>query len=265
MKKTLFLIIVAAIISAGGYVWSKWTSYHNFEGLCLDCHITVPKDGDKPTAFTRNISYMCKDCHKEEQELSHPVDMKPSMAMPAGFPLDWKGEVTCATCHPIHSKGYGQSHLRSMRSGQGFCTLCHDELGKKMHQVSVGTAHASSTMNVRYLPGEVLTTLDDLSLKCMACHDAVFANDSLVQKMPTTGLFHNPTDVGLSHPIGVSYIEAKRLYKGAYRDVDKLPRQIKLFSGMVGCGSCHNPYSGQHSELVMSNERSALCLGCHVK
>lgn len=266
--KRFFIPIVIIIISLGliaGYVSSQWTSYHDFEDKCLDCHITIPQKDEKPRTFTKDVSFMCTRCHKEEQELSHPVDLKPSMPVPAAFPLDWKGDITCLTCHPAHQRGFGGSHLRTNVRGEGFCSMCHNDLENEMHKISIGTAHVTRTTGTKDIPWETGIVLDELSLKCLACHDAIFAKESLVDNRVSADVFHNSNQIGVSHPIGISYIEAKRKYQGAYRQVKDLPSAIKLFGGMVGCGSCHNPYSKQHFDLVMSNEGSRLCLACHVK
>ncbi len=265
MIKKSFVLIALILLAFAGYSISQWESYHNFEGRCLDCHLTVPEKSERHAAFKKDISAMCLDCHRDEQQLSHPVDVKPSMAVPANFPLDWKGEVTCATCHPVHDDGFGNFHLRSRASGQGFCIMCHGELEQEMHKASIGTAHVSETTGARFELLELGNALDELSIKCLSCHDALTAGDAIVENKTVKGLFHNSNDIGVSHPIGISYIETRRRYKGAYRPTTDLPPQIKLFGGLVGCGSCHNPYSKLHSELVMSNEKSALCLACHVK
>lgn len=263
-------VLFWSILSISGSVFPKWTSYHNFEGRCLDCHLTEPKDGEVPTVYTKDITNMCKTCHSSSQQLSHPVDVKPSMQIPGDFPVDWKGDITCITCHPVHKDGFGDYHLRSKATGQGFCIRCHGDLEVELHKASVGTAHIGGTSSSKYVPGELDITLDELSLKCMACHDATFSKDTLVENpslvtASASGLFHNNNMIGLSHPIGVSYMEAKRKYRGAYRDISQIPSEVRLFGGLVGCGSCHNPYSKRHFELVMSNEKSALCLACHVK
>lgn len=270
MRKGKVLLIAAFLLASAGAVVlhsEQWGSYHDFKGRCLECHIAVPTPGgDPPRAFTRDIGRMCGGCHGTEQELSHPVGMKPSMKVPEGFPLDWKGEVTCATCHPVHEEGHGDFRLRSRASGQGFCVMCHSDLESELHKLSVGAAHVGGSASKRQLSDVVGAELDELSIKCLACHDAITGGDALVENLSLKrGLFHNNNNIGLSHPIGVSYIEARRNYKGAYRPVEKLPKQIRLFNGTVGCASCHNPYSKLHNELVMSNERSALCLACHVK
>ncbi|MDP2690401.1 MAG: cytochrome c3 family protein [Deltaproteobacteria bacterium] len=261
-KRDCLKIILLAAVLAAGYVYSQWTSYHDFEGRCLECHLTAPEPGKPPGAFVKDISSMCYGCHSDEENLSHPVDITPSMKVPDSFPLDWSGKVTCATCHPIHRQGSGPFRLRSRAGGQGFCMLCHNDLESALHTTSVGSAHVSAATGSKFVAGELGAVLDEMSIKCLACHDATFAGDSLVE---TPKLFHNNAAIGVSHPIGMSYYETKRKYYGAYRNVRDLPPQIKLFGGVVGCVSCHNPYSKLHSELVMSNEGSALCLACHVK
>lgn len=266
-KKTLlFLIAVSVLLAYIGFVHPEWESYHNFEGMCLDCHLTEPdRNKRSPGTFVKDISVMCSQCHKGVEDLSHPVDMPPSMKVSSILPLDWKGHVTCVTCHPVHDEGHGKFHLRSRASGEGFCLNCHSDMESEMHKVAVGTAHTGKVARVNYIPGQLDTVLDDLSIRCLACHDSIFAAEALVENFSMTLGFHNNNEIGVSHPVGVSYFEAKRKYMGAYRNVENLPREITLFGGQVGCGSCHNPYSKRHFELVMSNEGSALCLACHVK
>jgi len=265
-KKNCLIIFLAVAVYTAGYVYSQWTSYHNFEGMCLDCHLTVPGNGDAPLTFVKDISSMCYTCHPDSRTLSHPVDMPPSMKVPADFLLDWSGKMTCASCHPVHKQGNGPFHLRSRKSGQGLCMDCHNDFENALHKLSIGTAHVGAATNSGYMADELGDVLDRLSIQCLACHDAIFGADSLVENLALRRqLFHNSNSIGLSHPIGMSYYETKRKYRGAYRTVSELPKEIQLFGGIVGCGTCHNPYSKLHSELVMSNAGSALCLACHVK
>ncbi len=133
-----------------GYVSSQWTSYHDFEGKCLDCHLVKPAPGGDPGIFIVDKTPMCTDRHEDTMDLSHPVDILPSMAVPRELPLDWKGQVTCVTCHPAHDRGYGEFHLRSDATGQGFCILCHDNLENELHKVAIGTAHVSSYLGANY-------------------------------------------------------------------------------------------------------------------
>lgn len=259
-------IAAVAIAAAAALSFSEWKSYHDFTNRCLDCHISRPSPEGGPVTVSKDINRMCNSCHSAEQELSHPVGMKPSMNVPQAMPLDWKGEMTCLTCHTAHKRGFGGFHLRTPATGVGFCVLCHGDLDEQLHKVSVGSAHVGEASTQSAAGWEPFEGLDDLSLRCLACHDAITAKDSLVENLSIKrDIFHNSNSIGVSHPIGVSYFETRRKYRGAYRPVEKLPKQIKLFNGIVGCATCHNPYSKRHDELVMSNEGSALCLGCHIK
>lgn len=270
-RRLAYIIIVLALFAAawlrGGDVESRWSSYHDFTGRCLDCHLTEPEPGQRTHTFRMDVTNMCVGCHDDIKNLSHPVDVTPRMDVPPNLPLDWKGQVTCVTCHPAHGNGHGDFRLRSRATGPGFCLLCHSDIEEEIHKVTISSAHVTASTGSFMLPHIQRNMLDDLSIKCLSCHDAVFGTDSLVEKKkdPLGGFFHNTMGIGLSHPIGMNYIESRMKSPGAYRKVAELPEEIKLFGGVVGCGSCHNPYSTKHDDLVMSNDGSRLCMACHVK
>lgn len=266
------LIIAALVLITAIYVRARRSDYHDFAARCLDCHLTAPGEDDEARVFVLDISRLCLSCHAEIRDMSHPVDMRPSMKMSPGLPLDWKSEMTCVTCHFAHREGYGNFHLRSKAGGAGFCVLCHADYEAEMHKGSLGAAHIVGDSTRRHIALEDDRTLDrlqldDLSFKCLTCHDALFANDSPVDtRQDALGFYHNENGIGLSHPVGVFYADARRRYFGAYRPIKELPPQIRFFNGMVGCGTCHNPYSeDKHAMLVINNRGSALCLACHRK
>lgn len=263
MKKTFCILFVPALILVSGTASPQWTSYHEFEGKCLDCHLTVPAENEPPEIFIKDISYMCEQCHRGMTGLSHPVNVAATSSIPRNFPLS-RGAITCATCHYVHKQGYGKSHLRSRAKGEGFCVICHGDVEDESHQTVLGFAHTKDAADAEPAPPSQVV-LDGLSLRCLQCHDAAYASDAVFESRMEMELRHRGNTIGQSHPVGVSYYEAKRKYLGAYRDVKELPPEIKLFDGTVGCGTCHNPYSRHHAELVMSNKGSALCLACHVK
>ncbi|MFQ5479890.1 MAG: cytochrome c3 family protein [Thermodesulfobacteriota bacterium] len=271
MKKLLFVLFImtAATVFSGGL--PSWMgAYHDFTGSCLDCHITRPLAGDRRLTLRKDITQLCNECHKQDDGLTHPVDIKPTMDVPAYLPLDWRGMVTCVTCHEVHDSGFGPNHLRTNAGGQIFCMLCHDGLGsKKMHGLSGVSAHMKGkgrlvNASSYTLFGEGMVHLDEMSIKCMSCHDAIVGASATSENLDILRSRHSNI-TGLTHPVGVSYAEAKRKYRGAYRDISELPPQIKFYGGMVGCGTCHSPYAGTHAQLVMDNYGSNLCLACHVK
>ena len=67
---------------------------------------------------------------------------------------------------------------------------------------------------------------------------------------------------GTAHPVGIVY----PIDRVDYVFPPKYP--IVIPNGLVQCESCHLPLNEnnpEHGKLVMSNNGSALCLGCHIK
>ena len=96
----------------------------------------------------------------------------------------------------------------------------------------------------------------------MGCHDGVIGHfaDSAI---------HDPSDaqrpgasIGLTHPIGGSYGTAASAAPDL-KPVASLDRMIRLYSGRLGCGTCHSVYSKLAKHLVMDNRGSRLCIACH--
>jgi predicted CXXCH cytochrome family protein len=262
VRVVVFISLICVSVFFSIYVASQWKSYHDFTGKCQDCHLNDPGKAPSQMLFTKDISTLCLSCHKEQRELSHPVDVKPSFQVPDVFPLDWKNDVTCNTCHPTHNPGFGKYRLRVGSIGQVFCIKCHSGLadGSGLHRGRTGSAHVGRGVRNRYIPGSGGQSLDDLSMRCLTCHDASFAKDSLVKTGTAGGNYYHKEDTGPSHPVGVLYVETP-----AYSKIADLPASIRLFDGTVGCGSCHNPYSKMHFELTVTVERSELCFACHLK
>lgn len=257
--------LIAVMAAFYEFVLSKWTNYHAFDGKCLTCHLTTPVDAGTSGTFVKDITVMCTSCHRDARELSHPVDVLPKDPVPVNLPLDWKGEITCVTCHTAHQPGHGGHHLRVSAKGPGLCNMCHGNVEEKMHKTFGATAHLKSESIGRTAPDSTGVELDELSIQCLSCHDSMLAREALVESREVVLGYHENNLIGVSHPIGVSYSEARRKYGNAYKDIKTLPKELRLFDGNIGCGTCHNPYSKRHFELAMSNEVSALCLACHDK
>jgi predicted CXXCH cytochrome family protein len=96
----------------------------------------------------------------------------------------------------------------------------------------------------------------------MGCHDGASASDAgggVHAKQMRQG------EGGADHPIGIPMRATSRTKDGDFKiaNAASLDHRIRLFSGAVGCGSCHSVYSKEPKLLVMSNRGSALCLQCH--
>lgn len=226
---------------------------HDFEGRCLDCHLSL---ADNKKIFVREIDFLCSDCHRN-LGLSHPSGMRPAIAIPEVFPLDWAGRMSCATCHNVH--GETKYLLRSDEAGRGFCYQCHKgTIGK--HGGSNQPAHSRSRIDVRgYEMTATGGSIDRLSIDCISCHDSILGSGA--SATVGSGIWNHGN--GVSHPIGVSY--SKAFNRGGYNHQSKLNPNLRFFDGKIGCGTCHNIYSKERYNLAMSNDRSGLCLACHRK
>jgi predicted CXXCH cytochrome family protein len=242
------------------------SDFHNFDGRCEDCHVNIPKGvkGER-LLFFKGITQICLDCHDLDNAISHPVDIIPSMLVPEDLHLDWEGRMTCATCHDIHQKkrkslfGKGCFFLRRAETGQAFCSSCHYKVLEEKHRANLDTAHVGS----RYIETDTENGIDRSSAECLGCHDDEISRHQ--RKMIVTGIWDHGID-GFSHPLGVRYPDPKSpLSRKEFVDITGLPRQIKLIDGKIGCITCHDPYSKEKGQLVISNKRGALCLACHIR
>ncbi len=225
---------------------------HNFEGKCDECHLSL--SGPKKI-FVREIDRLCDRCHGS-LGLSHPSGMRPSMAIPAGFPLDWNGKMTCATCHDVH--GNREHLMRTEKQGRRFCFLCHQSLTGTHGEANLPAHTGSRSRTVGFEPNLFEGSIDRASHECLMCHDDTSTHPTALRV--GSGVYNHG---GSSHPIGVDYMKAYR--RGHYVHPSMFNPAIVLFNGKIGCGTCHNVYSREKNYLAVGNLRSALCFQCHVK
>jgi predicted CXXCH cytochrome family protein len=256
MKKRVFFLFLFATLVRLSFS-NNTKEIHDFSGICDKCHLNDPIKGGK-NIYTNDESDLCLQCHSKMSGLSHPVGVKPTMKIPKELPLDWKGEITCVTCHIAHhKKNGGDFFMRDLSKGELFCRKCHNEFPdlKKLHNGLSGTAHVGK----RYREESKSDIVDELSMKCLNCHDATIGSNSIINSIGRGVFFHAPGR-GSSHPIGMLYRGG-----GAYMPKELLDERLLLFDGKVGCGTCHNPYSKNHFKLVITEKQSSLCLACHRK
>ena len=100
-----------------------------------------------------------------------------------------------------------------------------------------------------------------MSLECIECHDSYMK--SATDTLGAGRWNHFSKNTG--HPIGINYKEIRRKNTNKFRPEVMLGREIRLFNGKIGCGTCHNIYSEEKKMLAESNMKSRLCLECHIK
>ena len=221
---------------------------------CAGCHLagqgTTKANAGK---LTSGQEALCGQCHRGALELSHPSGFRPGRKIPASYPLDWKGDMTCSSCHNIHDGKPGL--IRGEKSGKEFCLNCHKN--------SFFTAMADKGVSLQRVghlaaaSNKLRRELDAYSIQCMDCH--MSSGDAPRINVDSRGIMRHSG--GMNHPIGANYEKAGQ--GGLYKAYSKLRKGINLPDGKVSCVSCHVGYSKKHGALVMSNKGSALCLECH--
>lgn len=265
-QRSLFLLIIGLCTLVGGALWvaSSPSNPHDFADQCETCHLNVPQKEGEDLLFNYDIDYTCNYCHEIPGGNSHPSEIVPSMKMPAGFPLDWQGRMTCATCHDPHLENWGVN--RALLRGGGvtgrlFCALCHDVLQQSGSQHRITElVHAKNALTPS--KEEINSILDRVSLECISCHNGTVGKAMSVRLPGEEKLTYSGRN--MDHPIGMNYREVT-LYNDKFHPVESLSPLIMLVDGKVGCSSCHNPYSHELTMLSMNNRGSALCLQCHNK
>ena len=244
-----------AVLGFGARLYAQMSpsGLHPLNEFCSNCHFA----GDKTTAgnartLVASQEQLCGRCHANALQMSHPSGFTPSRgrAIPAAYPLDWKGDLTCSTCHEVHSDLPGK--LRGNVAGRGMCLACHDQsFFDKMRDGGVSllqSGHLLGTPN-----SQNWRNMDPYSLQCLECHaergDVEIDSSQIVR--------HGAQN----HPIGRSYAAAAR--QGGYKPEFFLSKKILLPNGMVSCVSCHEVYTQNHGKNVIPNRGSALCFECH--
>lgn len=255
-KKIWVTLLGATLLGALGWLYAAFgEGPHLMNQQCSHCHLAG--QGVTPANAARLLGsqeLLCGICHKNVKRMSHPSGFAPRAKPPADLPLDWKGDMTCSTCHAVHASTPGL--LRGERRGKDLCMACHDAAffasmrdgGVSLQQ----SGHAIADMAQM----NKLTDIDALSLQCLGCHNN--QGDARGVQVTALGIVrHGSGDA--NHPIGVAY----PLISSGYKPRSMLPSAIWLPNGKLSCVSCHEPYKKQHGQLVVTNADSKLCAQCH--
>ena len=281
----LGLGLVTAAMLAFALIQRTELNPHSHQRLCYLCHEGNPPEGlappDRSNVGISPVRYsllhaqewvVCRECHIERKQQTHPVGVKARSPIPSGWPLDIEGRLMCSTCHEVHrmtavaNQQVQVDMLRGNVQAKQFCQLCHGSLSQTdlqlWHILTTSAAHGETQEQGAISPG----MLDPISVDCLSCHDGSIASQAAV-KMGRKSVGVN---IGSSHPINVRYptglgASSSGSWKSGYRAISAIDPRIRLFNGKVGCGSCHNPYSNYPYFIVIEHKRGNLCLACHVK
>ena len=260
--KPLGLAPLVALLALGSGVWLyaqiSRSHVHPLDSACESCHLaganTTPSNA---SVLIANQEQLCSQCHSDALQMSHPSGFTPphGQKIPAGYPLDWKGDLTCSTCHDVHSDLPGK--LRGAADGRDFCIACHEQ--SFFDKMRDGGASIMQSGHLGAVNARNWQTLDQYSIQCLECHSD---NGDVDDSAPIVFASYQIVRHGsVNHPIGRSYAAAER--HGGYKPMAFLSKKIRLPNGMVSCISCHEGYSKTHGKAVMSNTGSKLCFECH--
>ena len=105
-----------------------------------------------------------------------------------------------------------------------------------------------------------IVEVPSITTYCLCCHDGTTAPPRLGQADQARGNRKQYKGMPGLHPVEVHYPTGDR----GFRATEELPSAMIMTGGRVTCVTCHRLDSEDH-ELVVSNQRSALCLTCHRK
>lgn len=262
MKKSAFRLLAAilslAALAAGTLLHATLTGggqMHLQKEDCASCHL----GGRNVTAQQAGMlvgsqENLCGKCHPAAIRVSHPSGIRPKIKPADAYPLDWKGDLTCSTCHEVHGNKPGL--MRGARLGKELCIDCHDnDFFRKMRDggASLMVGHLSRGVDA----GAPL--LDVYSRQCMECHGQN-AEARISTSIDRNGIARHAGS-RVNHPVGANYQKAVEF--GGYRPRRVVEKKLLLPDGMVSCVSCHHGYLKDHGKLVVPIAQSRLCYECH--
>jgi len=252
-----FLLLLAAV-AAGGLGYAALTAgarQHLAHADCAGCHL-AGKDVQASQAgmLTASQEALCGRCHPNAVKLSHPSGFTPRAKPPDAYPLDWKGDLTCSTCHEVHGSVAGL--MRGTKQGRDLCLSCHDQaFFRRMRDggASLMVGHLARGVDAR------APLLDVYSRQCMECHGNS-ADPRIATSIDRNGVARHASRA-VNHPVGMNYQKAAAF--GGYRPRAQVEQKLQLPDGLVSCVSCHHGYLKEHGKLVVASAGSKLCYECH--
>lgn len=250
-------LVTALILCAWGAVGTANVPrpFHPSEADCGQCHLAGSQvTADNAHRLLASQEKLCGRCHRGAVQVSHPSGISPQGPVPEDYPLDWKGDITCSTCHNVHTGGPGL--LRGQRRGADLCMACHD--AGFFTAMADGGSSVQRSGHLNAGTDRFAARLDVYSRQCLDCHGEYEESQSVA--IDRRGLLRHAGG-GVSHPIGIDYAQA--VSSGLYRRAAQLGEGILLPDGKVACVSCHRGYAKQHGALVASTHGRDLCMECH--
>jgi len=259
-SKRIFLLAaltagIASVIYGAGL---STRANHMADERCGSCHLA--ESGVTPANASKLMAsqeLLCARCHADALKMSHPSGFVPGRALPAAYPLDWKGELTCSSCHEPH--GVSPGLLRGDKRNKDMCLACHDiNFFYQMKDSGVSILQSGHLNATRAELSSI--DLDPYSLECMACHGN--SGESPQVAIGSNAVIRHSSG-SANHPIGRNYADA--FATGGYRAQNMLSKNVWLPDGKISCVSCHDGYNKKHGKVIVPSRGAGLCYECHDK
>jgi predicted CXXCH cytochrome family protein len=250
----LFLGISVLVYGCLPFLDAKNT--HLSDLACAECHLAgeaVTQESAHQLIATQEL--LCGGCHEDALTVSHPSGFTPQQPIPDEYPLDWKGTVTCSTCHLVH--GSGPHLMRGEKRGRELCLTCHDMAF--FDRMKDGGLSIHTDVHLKQSAELSMDMLDSYTAHCIGCHGDTVRLGGSGTRYRDYIFAHGYGN--MPHPIGFDY--DSKAGEGRYRSRGELSSEIRLPQGKLSCVTCHQAYDKAHGKLVVSNEGSNLCYQCH--
>ena len=250
-KRDQVLLWVGVLLICGGAIKGVISALEPGDPLkdqpCQGCHIAADGGADpfESQMLLMGQEQLCLSCHPDALKASHPSGVRPppDMQVPEIFPIDWKGDLTCSSCHYIHKGGHGR--MRSDLRGKEYCLACHED--SFFLSMVDGGESIMLAGHLKEIDSDPLLGIDPFSIQCIECHDNSGEARNLQVAFADGLVRHNS---GTNHPIGVKYADSAMSRPGDYKQMAMVPKEVMLPDGMVGCVSCHEGYTKLHGKLI---------------
>lgn len=254
---SLLGVICIALIGAIALNLSAFDGKPHLAGInCGKCHLSNSiSTPEQARMLVASQEVICGSCHAKALQVSHPSGFTPRNKLPAEYPADWKGALTCSSCHEIH--GSKPQLLRGDKRGEQMCLSCHNRAFFDQMKDTGTSIQQMGHLSKPVAPGEKIE-IDAMSLQCLSCHAG--QADAGGVRVDRSGVMYHASGAA-NHPIAMPYPLFPST--GTLRPRSMLSKKILLPEGKVSCVSCHEAYKKQHGKLVMPNDNSALCIQCH--
>lgn len=158
------------------------------------------------------------------------------------------------------------------------CKICHVST-EELNETTFTPIWSIENNNNYYIPyssntiDAVIGQPSGVSKMCLSCHDGTIASDD---KGGQAGFSHKiiSSNMNANHPISFTYDIVLAQKDGELYVPETTPSGLGstinndlLVNGKLECVSCHNPHESANNiaMLKISNDRSRLCLTCHIK